>query len=112
MPSSTRTLVSIAPLCNTDLTVTFTKHDVKAYNQASATILEGWCDPGGANDWHFPIVDSDHNSNEDSSPLMTNSPSFLPPTLLQNLYPRQLHQSLTPTGTASSMRSGQPKWYS
>jgi hypothetical protein len=41
MPSFTRTLVGIAPLCNADLTVIFTKHDVKAYNQAGATILEG-----------------------------------------------------------------------
>jgi hypothetical protein len=50
MPSFTRTLVSIAPLCNSNLTVIFTKHDVKAYYQASTTILEGWHDPGGAND--------------------------------------------------------------
>jgi hypothetical protein len=66
MPSFPRTLVGIAPLCNTNLTVIFTKHHVKAYDQAGATILEGWCNPGGANDWHFPIIDSDHNSNEDS----------------------------------------------
>jgi hypothetical protein len=32
MPSFTRTLVSIAPLCNANLTVIFTKHNVKAYN--------------------------------------------------------------------------------
>jgi hypothetical protein len=66
MPSITRTLVGIAPLCNANLTVIFTKHDVKAYDQAGATILKGWRDPGGANNWHFPIVDSNHNSNEDS----------------------------------------------
>jgi hypothetical protein len=30
MPSFPRTLVSIAPICNTNLTVSFTKHDVKA----------------------------------------------------------------------------------
>jgi hypothetical protein len=66
MPSFTRTLVGIAPLCNANLTVIFTKHDVKAYDQAGATILKGWRDHGGANDWHFPIVNSDHNSNEDS----------------------------------------------
>jgi hypothetical protein len=58
MPSFTRTLVSIAPLYDTNLTVIFTKNDTKAINQARATILEGWCDPGGANDWHFPIVNS------------------------------------------------------
>jgi hypothetical protein len=56
----------IAPLCNANLTVIFTKHDVKAYNQAGTTILEGWHDPSGANDWHFPLVNSDYNSNEDS----------------------------------------------
>ncbi len=66
MPSFTRTLVGLAPLCNADLTVIFTKHDVKAYDQAGATILEGWHDPDRANDWHFPIVDSNYNSNEDS----------------------------------------------
>ncbi len=66
MPSFPRTLVGIAPLCNADLTVTFTKHDVKAYDQAGTTILEGWCDLGGANDWHFPLIDADHNSDEDS----------------------------------------------
>jgi hypothetical protein len=66
MPSFTRTLVRISPLCNANLTVIFTKHEVKAYNQARATILEGWCDPGGANDWHLPIVYSNQNSNKDS----------------------------------------------
>jgi hypothetical protein len=63
MPSFTRTLVGIAPLCNVDLTAIFTKNDVKASNQAGATILEGWRDPGGANNWHFPIVDSNYDSN-------------------------------------------------
>ncbi len=48
MPSFTRTLVNIAPLCDANLTVIFTKHDVKAYNQAGATILKGWHDPGDA----------------------------------------------------------------
>jgi hypothetical protein len=66
MPTFTRTLFGIAPLCNAVLTVIFTKHDIKAINQAGATILEGWCDPGGARDWHFPIVDTNYNSNEDS----------------------------------------------
>jgi hypothetical protein len=66
MPSFPRTLISIAPLCNTNLPVTFTKHDVKAYDQAGATILEGWRDPGGANDWHCPLIDAYHNSNDDS----------------------------------------------
>jgi hypothetical protein len=69
MPSFTRTLVGIAPLCNANLTVIFTKHDIKAYNQAGATLIKGWHDPGGANDWHFPIVGFDYNSNEYSLPL-------------------------------------------
>jgi hypothetical protein len=73
MPSFPRTLVGIAPFCNTDLTVTFTKHNVKAQDQAGATILKGWQDPGGANNWHFPLIDADHNSNETHySLLMTN----------------------------------------
>jgi hypothetical protein len=50
MLSFPRNLVGIAPLCDADLTVTFTKHNVKAYNQAGATILKGWRNPGGAND--------------------------------------------------------------
>jgi hypothetical protein len=50
MPTFTRTLFGIAPLCDTDLTIIFTKHDVKAINQAGATIFEGWRDPGGARD--------------------------------------------------------------
>jgi hypothetical protein len=113
MPSFTRTLVSIAPLCYIALTVIFTKHDVKAYDQAGATILKGWRDPGGANDWHFPIIDSDYNSNEDSLfPSDDKSPSFLRPTLLKNLYPRQQHQSPTPTGTASSTRGSRQEQYS
>jgi hypothetical protein len=66
MPSFTRTLFGIVPLCDTNLTVIFTKNDIKAINQAGDTILKGWRDPGGANNWHFPIVDSKHNSNEDS----------------------------------------------
>jgi hypothetical protein len=66
MPTFTRTLFGIAPLCNANLTVIFTKHDVKAINQAGAPILEGWRDPGRARDWHFPIVNANCNSNEDS----------------------------------------------
>jgi hypothetical protein len=66
MPSFTRIFFGIAPLCYANLTVIFTKNDIKAINQAGATILKGWHDPGGANDWHFPIVDSNYNSNEDS----------------------------------------------
>jgi hypothetical protein len=50
MPSFTRTLFGIAPLCDADLTIIFTKHDVKAINQARATILKGWRGPGGARD--------------------------------------------------------------
>jgi hypothetical protein len=66
MPTFTRTLFGIAPLCNANLTVIFTKHDVKTINQAGATILEGWHDPIGARDWHFPIIDANYSSNEDS----------------------------------------------
>jgi hypothetical protein len=40
MSSFTRTLVGIAPLCDANLTVIFTKHDVKAYDQVGASILE------------------------------------------------------------------------
>jgi hypothetical protein len=79
MPSFTRNLVGIAPLCNTDLTVIFTKHVVKAINQAGATILEGWRDPGGANDWYFPIVDSNYNSDEDSLFPSDDELTIIPP---------------------------------
>jgi hypothetical protein len=79
MPSFTRTLVGIAPLCNANLTVIFTKHDVKAYHQADATILEGRHDPGGANVWHFPIVDSNHNNNEDSLFPSNDEVTIIPP---------------------------------
>jgi hypothetical protein len=41
MPTFTRTLFGIAPLCDANLTVIFTKHDVKAINPAGATILKG-----------------------------------------------------------------------
>jgi hypothetical protein len=50
MPSFTKILFGVAPLCDTNLTVIFTKHDIKAINQAGATIIEGWRDPGGANE--------------------------------------------------------------
>ncbi len=79
MPSFTRTLVGIAPLCNADLAFIFTKHDIKAYNQAGANILKGWCDPGGANDWHFPIIASDYNSNEDSLFHSDDKLAIIPP---------------------------------
>jgi hypothetical protein len=79
MPSFTRTLVSIAPFCDANLTVIFTKHDIKAYNQACTTILEGWRDPSGANNWHFPIVNSDHNSNEDSLSSSDDKLTIIPP---------------------------------
>jgi hypothetical protein len=79
MPSFPRTLVGIAPLCNADLTVIFTKHGVKAYDQAGATILEGSCNPGGANDWHFPVINSDHNSNEGSLFSSDDKLTIIPP---------------------------------
>ncbi len=79
MPSFTKTLVGIAPLCNTNLVVIFTNHDVKAINQAGATILEGWCYPGGANDWHFTIVDSNSNSNEDFLFPFVDKLAIIPP---------------------------------
>ncbi len=66
MPSFTRTVVGVALLCNSNLTVIFTKHDVKAIDQAGATILKGWRNPGEANNWHFPIANANYNSNEDS----------------------------------------------
>jgi hypothetical protein len=79
MSSFPRTLVSIAPLCNVNLTVIFTKHDIKAYDQDGATILEGWCNPSEANDWHFPIIDSDHISNEDSLFSSNEKLTIIPP---------------------------------
>jgi hypothetical protein len=45
MPSFTRTLVGIVPLCDANLSVISTKHDVKAIDQAGATILKGWIIP-------------------------------------------------------------------
>jgi hypothetical protein len=79
MPSFTRTLFGIAPLCGANLTVIFTKHDVKAYNQAGATILEGWRDPSRANNWHFLIVDFDYNSDEDSLFPFKHKLAIIPP---------------------------------
>jgi hypothetical protein len=81
MPSFPSTLIGIAPLCKADLTVTFTKHDVKAYDQAGATILEGVRNPGGANNWHFPIINSDHNSNEDSLFPSDDKLTIIPPPI-------------------------------
>ncbi len=80
MPSVPRTLVGIAPLCDANLTVSFTKHNVKAYDQAGATILEGWHDPGGANDWHFPLINTDHNSNDDSQFPSDDKLTIIPPS--------------------------------
>jgi hypothetical protein len=79
MPSFTRTLVGIAPLCNANITVIFTKHDIKAINQAGATILGSWRDSSGANDWHFPIVDSNYNSDENSLFLSNDKLTIIPP---------------------------------
>jgi hypothetical protein len=79
MPTFTRTLFGIAFLCDTKFTVIFTKHDVKAINQARATILEGWRDPGGARDWHFPIVDANYNSKDSLFPSNDNLTSIPPP---------------------------------
>jgi hypothetical protein len=79
MPSFTRTLVGVAPLCDANLTIIFTKHDVKAINQTGATILEGWHDPGGANNWHFPIIDSNCNINEDSLFPFNDKLTSIPP---------------------------------
>jgi hypothetical protein len=80
MTTFPRNLVRIAPLCIADLTVIFTKYNVKAYNQPGATILEGWHDLGGANDWHFFIIDSDHNSNDNSLFPSDDELTIIPPT--------------------------------
>jgi hypothetical protein len=93
MPSFTRTLFSIALLCNANLTIIVTKNDVKAINQARATILEGWCDPGGANNWHFPIVDSNYNSDEDSLFPSDDKLTSIPPP---NPPPEPLPAPVTP----------------
>jgi hypothetical protein len=79
MPSFTKTLVDIATLCNANLTVIFTKYDAKAYNQAGTTILKGWRDPGGANNWHFPTINSDDNSNENSLFPSNDKFTIIPP---------------------------------
>jgi hypothetical protein len=76
-----RTLFGIAPLCNADLSITFTKHHVKACNQAGSTILKGW-HPNEACNWYLPLVDKDHNSDNDSlfpSTNDTTAPSPTPP---------------------------------
>jgi hypothetical protein len=111
MPSFIRTLVSIAPLCDANLTVIFTKHDVKAINQAGATILKGWRDPGGANNWNFPIMDSNYNSNEDSLfpsddklisiPPPNPPPEPLPPpaTPVPDTYLDRIRHERRPAGT-------------
>jgi hypothetical protein len=44
-------------------------------NQAGATILKGWHDPGGANDWHFPLIDDDQNSG--NNPLFPSDDELL-----------------------------------
>jgi hypothetical protein len=80
MPSFPRALVSVAPLCNVDLTVTFTKHNVKAYDQSGTSILEGWHDSRGANNWHFPLIDADHNSNDVSLFPSDDDTTIIPPT--------------------------------
>jgi hypothetical protein len=54
MPSFPWTLVDITPLCDADLNIIFTKHDVKAQDQAGTTNLKGWQDPSGANIGIFP----------------------------------------------------------
>jgi hypothetical protein len=93
MPSFIRTLAGIAPLCDADLTVIFTKHEVKVINQAGATILKGWRDPGGANDWNFPIVDSNYNSDEDSLFPSDDKLTIIPPP---NPPPKPLPSPATP----------------
>jgi hypothetical protein len=99
------------PLCNANLTVIFTKHDVKAINQPGAIILEGWRDPGGANDWHFPIVDSNYNSNKDSlfpsddkltiipPPNPPPEPLPLPVTPVPDTYWNRIRHKRRPAGT-------------
>jgi hypothetical protein len=61
-----RTLISITPLCDAGLSVTFTKHKVICQTASGTSIIEGWCHPKEGSDWFFPLVDKDHNSNEDS----------------------------------------------
>jgi hypothetical protein len=50
-----RTLIGIAPLCNADLNVTFTKHKVIARDHEGNSIHEGWRNSGEASDCFFSV---------------------------------------------------------
>jgi hypothetical protein len=113
MPSFTRTLFGIAPLCNTNLTIIFTKNDIKAINKLeppSSKVGVILVEPTtGIFPSSTPTITAMRTP---SSLLMMNSPAFFPPNLLQNLYSCQQHQSPTPTGTALGTRGGQLVQYS
>ena len=50
MPDFPWTLIDTPPLREADLSVTFAKHEVKAYDQAGYTILQGWHNPEKSSD--------------------------------------------------------------
>jgi hypothetical protein len=66
MPTFTRTLFGIAPLYDANLTVIFTKHDVKAINQPEPPSSKVGVTPVEPGTGIFPIVNANYNSNEDS----------------------------------------------
>ncbi len=98
MDNFPRTLIGIAPLCNTGLSITFTKHKVICQTASGTSIIEGWCHPKEGSDWFFPLVDEDHNSNKDSlfpsgndsstcsNPDLTTPPPLPPPPLGATTY--------------------------
>jgi hypothetical protein len=104
------TFIGIAPLCNTGLSVTFTKHKVITQDHSGNSILKGWHNPEEGSDWFFPLVDEDHNSSkgslfpsDDDSSICSNPNTPTPPPLLTSSLTAT---TPTATGIPSSTRRG------
>jgi hypothetical protein len=112
-----RTLISISPLCDAGLSLTFTKHKVICQNASGTSIIEDWHHPKEDLDWYFPLVDKAHNSNKDSlfpsnndsficsNPDANTPPPPLPPPLAATTYwDRIKHVKRPPNSTQTTYR--------
>ena len=112
-----RILIGIAPLCEAGLSVTFTKHKVICQTASGTRVIEGWRHPKEGSDWIFPLVDEDHNSNEDSlfpsdndssicsNPDLATPPPLPSPPLAATTYWDSIrHEKMPPNSTQITYR--------
>ena len=56
MPGFQEKLVVVGPICDTNCTVTFTKHAVNIYSPNGTPIITGWRETTGPRLWRMSII--------------------------------------------------------